>query len=76
MTDADILWVAVRHLDDYQSAVVAAIRGRWDIDTNAAIDGETVAPSLEICLLPRPAAEERAAPLPWRKGHQRGDLRG
>lgn len=31
--------VAARHLDDYQSAVVAAIRARGDVDTNAAIVG-------------------------------------
>ena len=37
------LWVAARHLDDDQSAVVAAIRARGDIDTNAAIVGGIVA---------------------------------
>lgn len=37
------LWVAARHLDDYQSAVVAAIRARGDVDTNAAIVGGIVA---------------------------------
>jgi ADP-ribosylglycohydrolase len=37
------LWVAARYLDDYQSAVVAAIRARGDIDTNAAIVGGIVA---------------------------------
>ena len=35
--------VADRHLDDYRSAVVAAIRARGDIDTNAAIVGGIVA---------------------------------
>ena len=37
------LWVAARHLDDDRSAVVAAIRARGDIDTNAAIVGGIVA---------------------------------
>jgi hypothetical protein len=37
------LRIAARHLDDYQSAVVAAIRARGDIDTNAAIVGGIVA---------------------------------
>jgi ADP-ribosylglycohydrolase len=37
------LWVAARYLDDYQSAVVTAIRARGDIDTNAAIVGGIVA---------------------------------
>ena len=37
------LWIAARHLDDYQSAVVAAIRARGDVDTNAAIVGGIVA---------------------------------
>jgi ADP-ribosylglycohydrolase len=37
------LWIAARHLDDYESAVVAAIRARGDIDTNAAIVGGIVA---------------------------------
>jgi ADP-ribosylglycohydrolase len=37
------LWVAARYLDDYQSAVVAAVRARGDIDTTAAIVGGIVA---------------------------------
>lgn len=37
------LWLAARHLDDYQAAVVAAIRARGDIDTTAAIVGGIVA---------------------------------
>ena len=37
------LWITARHLDDDQSAVVAAIRARVDIDTNAAIVGGIVA---------------------------------
>ena len=37
------LWVAARHLDDYQAALVTAIRASGDIDTNAAIVGGIVA---------------------------------
>jgi ADP-ribosylglycohydrolase len=37
------LWVAAQHLDDYQSALVTAIRASGDIDTNAAIVGGIVA---------------------------------
>jgi ADP-ribosylglycohydrolase len=37
------LWVAARHLDDYQAAIVNTIRGGGDIDTNAAIVGGIVA---------------------------------
>jgi ADP-ribosylglycohydrolase len=37
------LWVAARHLDNYQAALVHAIRARGDIDTNAAIVGGIVA---------------------------------
>ena len=37
------LWLAARPLDDDQSGVVAAIRARGDIDTNAAIVGRIVA---------------------------------
>jgi ADP-ribosylglycohydrolase len=37
------LWVAARHLDDYQTAVVNTVRGGGDIDTNAAIVGGIVA---------------------------------
>lgn len=36
------LWVAARHLDDYQAALVDVIRARGDIDTNAAIVGGIV----------------------------------
>jgi ADP-ribosylglycohydrolase len=35
--------VSARHLDDYQAALVHAIRTRGDIDTNAAIVGGIVA---------------------------------
>jgi ADP-ribosylglycohydrolase len=37
------LWVAARHLDDYQAAIVETVRGGGDIDTNAAIVGGIVA---------------------------------
>jgi ADP-ribosylglycohydrolase len=37
------VWVAARHLDDYQAAVVNTIRAGGDIDTNAAIVGGIVA---------------------------------
>jgi ADP-ribosylglycohydrolase len=37
------LWVAARHLDDYQTALVNTIRAGGDIDTNAAIVGGIVA---------------------------------
>jgi ADP-ribosylglycohydrolase len=37
------LWVAARHLDDYQSALVTAIRAGGDVDTTAAIVGGIVA---------------------------------
>jgi ADP-ribosylglycohydrolase len=40
---ACVLWIAARRLEDYESAVVAAIRARGDIDTNAAIVGGIVA---------------------------------
>lgn len=36
------LWVAARHLDDYETAIVQTIRGCGDIDTNAAIVGGIV----------------------------------
>jgi ADP-ribosylglycohydrolase len=37
------MWVAARHLDDYQTAIVNTIRAGGDIDTNAAIVGGIVA---------------------------------
>jgi ADP-ribosylglycohydrolase len=37
------VWVAARHLDDYQTAIVNTIRAGGDIDTNAAIVGGIVA---------------------------------
>ena len=37
------VWVAARHLDDYECAVVNTIRAGGDIDTNAAIVGGIVA---------------------------------
>jgi ADP-ribosylglycohydrolase len=37
------LWVASRHLDDYEAAIVNTIRAGGDIDTNCAIVGGIVA---------------------------------
>jgi ADP-ribosylglycohydrolase len=37
------VWVAARHLDDYQAAIVNTVRGGGDIDTTAAIVGGIVA---------------------------------
>ena len=36
------VWVAARHMDDYESAIVNTIRAGGDIDTNAAIVGGIV----------------------------------
>jgi ADP-ribosylglycohydrolase len=36
------VWIAARHMDDYQTAVVQTIRAGGDIDTNAAIVGGIV----------------------------------
>ena len=47
------LWVAARHLDDYQSAIVNAIRAGGDIDTNAAIVGGIVALAVGIDAIPK-----------------------
>lgn len=46
------LWVAARHLDDYQSAIVNAIRAGGDIDTNAAIVGGIVALATGVDAIP------------------------
>ena len=46
------LWVAARHLDDYQTAIVSAIRTGGDIDTNAAIVGGIVALATGIDAIP------------------------
>ena len=54
------LWVAARHLDDYQSAIVNAIRAGGDIDTNAAIVGGIVALATGI----------DAIPADWRKDRE------
>jgi len=57
------LWAAARHLDDYQMALVTAIRAGGDIDTNAAIVGGIVAlatGSAEIPVDWRSAREELA----------------
>jgi ADP-ribosylglycohydrolase len=46
------LWVAARHLDDYQSALVQTIRAGGDIDTNAAIVGGIVALAVQADGIP------------------------
>jgi ADP-ribosylglycohydrolase len=46
------LWVAARHLDDYQSAIVQAIRAGGDIDTTAAIVGGIVALAVQADGIP------------------------
>ncbi len=46
------LWVAARYLDDYQSAIVQAIRAGGDIDTNAAIVGGIVALAVQAYGIP------------------------
>jgi ADP-ribosylglycohydrolase len=46
------LWIAAHHLDDYQSAIVRAIRAGGDIDTNAAIVGGIVALSVQADGIP------------------------
>ena len=55
------LWVAVRHLDDYQSAIVNAIRAGGDIDTNAAIVGGIVALATGVDAIPRDWRTDREA---------------
>ena len=47
------LWIAARHLDDYQSAVLAAIRAGGDIDTTAAIVGGIVALATGVDGIPK-----------------------
>ena len=47
------LWVAARHLDDYQSAIVNTIRAGGDIDTNAAIVGGIVALAVGAAAIPK-----------------------
>jgi ADP-ribosylglycohydrolase len=49
------VWVAARHLDDFESAIVNTIRAGGDIDTNAAIVGGIVAL----------AAGEKGIPKDW-----------
>src|SRR4029077_9048249 len=46
------LWIAARHLDDYQLAIVHAIRAGGDIDTNAAIVGGIVALAVQANGIP------------------------
>lgn len=53
------LWVAARHLDDYQTALVNTIRARGDIDTNAAIVGGIVGLAVGEGGIPRDWREDR-----------------
>ena len=53
------LWVAARHLDNYQSAIVNAIRAGGDIDTNAAIVGGIVALATGVDAIPRDWRKDR-----------------
>lgn len=46
------VWIAARYLDDYQSAIVQAIRAGGDIDTNAAIVGGIVALAVQADGIP------------------------
>jgi ADP-ribosylglycohydrolase len=46
------LWVAAHYLDDYQAAIVQAIRAGGDIDTNAAIVGGIVALAVQADGIP------------------------
>ena len=55
------LWVAARHLDNYQSAIVNAIRAGGDIDTNAAIVGGIVALATGVDAIPRDWRTDREA---------------
>ena len=53
------LWVAARHLDNYQSAIVSAIRAGGDIDTNAAIVGGIVALATGVDAIPSDWRKDR-----------------
>lgn len=53
------VWVAARHLDDYQTAVVNTIRAGGDIDTNAAIVGGIVALAVGRDGIPRDWLRDR-----------------
>jgi ADP-ribosylglycohydrolase len=53
------LWVAARHLDDYQAAIVNTIRAGGDIDTTAAIVGGIVALAVGADGIPREWLEQR-----------------
>jgi ADP-ribosylglycohydrolase len=55
------LWVAARYLDDYQSAIVQAIRAGGDIDTNAAIVGGIVALAVQADGIPADWLADREA---------------
>jgi ADP-ribosylglycohydrolase len=53
------IWVAARHLDDYQTALVQTIRARGDIDTNAAIVGGIVGLAVGEDGIPRDWRDDR-----------------
>jgi ADP-ribosylglycohydrolase len=53
------VWVAARHLDDYQTAIVNTIRAGGDIDTNAAIVGGIVALAVGRDGIPRDWLRDR-----------------
>ena len=55
------LWVAARHLDDYQSAIVNAIRAGGDVDTNAAIVGGIVSLATGLDSIPGDWRQDREA---------------
>ena len=53
------LWIASRYLDDYPTAIIQTIRGRGDIDTNAAIVGGIVALAVGHTGIPADWLEDR-----------------
>lgn len=53
------LWMAARHLDDYEIAVVQTIRAGGDIDTNAAIVGGIVALATGLEAIPQDWRSDR-----------------
>ncbi|MFO0799826.1 MAG: ADP-ribosylglycohydrolase family protein [Gemmataceae bacterium] len=53
------LWVAARHLDDFQHALVQTVRAHGDIDTNAAIVGGIVALAVGEAGIPRDWRDDR-----------------
>jgi ADP-ribosylglycohydrolase len=53
------LWVAARHLDDYEAAIITTIRAGGDIDTNCAIVGGIVALAVGRDGIPQDGLEGR-----------------